>query len=105
MSNKFKDIDIKNHIYYFFDEIINIKKSIQKYFYLLHSICDNQIFEILKKINSANPLYLIINKVNRSFKEINKNKYLALPSWHAIPREYSLSVPSTLQCSGNPGNI
>ena len=26
MSNKFKDID-SNHIYYFFDDIINIKKS------------------------------------------------------------------------------
>ena len=26
MSNKFKDIDIKNHTYYFFDDIINIKK-------------------------------------------------------------------------------
>ena len=26
MSNKFKDIDIKNHTYYFFHDIINIKK-------------------------------------------------------------------------------
>ena len=25
MSNKLKDIDIKNHTYYFFDDIINIK--------------------------------------------------------------------------------
>ena len=25
MSNKIKDIDIKNHTYYFFDDIINIK--------------------------------------------------------------------------------
>ena len=25
MSNKFKDIDIKNHTYYFFNDIINIK--------------------------------------------------------------------------------
>ena len=25
MSNKFKDIDRKNHTYYFFDDIINIK--------------------------------------------------------------------------------
>ena len=29
------------------------------------------------KINSVNPLYLIINKVNGYFKEINGNKYLA----------------------------
>ena len=27
------------------------------------------------------------------------------PSWHAIFREYSLSVPSVSQCSGHPGNI
>ena len=32
------------------------------------------------KINSVNPLYLIINKVNRYFEEINKNKYLKLVS-------------------------
>ena len=25
MSNKVKDIDIKNHTYYFFDDIINLK--------------------------------------------------------------------------------
>ena len=29
----------------------------------------------------------------------------ALPSWHAIFREYSVSVPSVLQCFGHPGNI
>ena len=29
-------------------------------------------------INSVNPLYLIINKVNGYFEEINKNKYLTL---------------------------
>ena len=28
------------------------------------------------KINSVNPLYLIFNKVNRYFEEIDKNKYL-----------------------------
>ena len=30
------------------------------------------------KINSVNPLYLIINKVNGYFEEINKSKYLTL---------------------------
>ena len=25
MSNKIKDLDLKNHTYYFFDDIINIK--------------------------------------------------------------------------------
>ena len=59
MSNKVKDINIKNHTYYFFDDIINIKvfdpnnikideQVVQKYSYLLHSIYDGQIFEIFK---------------------------------------------------------
>ena len=30
------------------------------------------------KINSVNPLYLIFNKVNGYFEEINGNKYLTL---------------------------
>ena len=30
------------------------------------------------KINSANPLYLIINRVTGYFEEINENKYLML---------------------------
>ena len=30
------------------------------------------------KINSINPLYLIINKVNEYYEEINENKYLTL---------------------------
>ena len=30
------------------------------------------------KINTVNPLYLIFNKVNRYFEEVNGNKYLTL---------------------------
>ena len=30
------------------------------------------------KINSVNPLYLILNKVNGYFQEIDENKYLTL---------------------------
>ena len=30
------------------------------------------------KINTVNPLYLIFNRVNRYFEEINGNKYLML---------------------------
>ena len=53
MNNKFKEVGIKNHTYYLFDDIINIKifdpnKVIQTYSYLLHWISDNQKFEILK---------------------------------------------------------
>ena len=30
------------------------------------------------KINSANPLYLMLNRINGYFEEINGNKYLTL---------------------------
>ena len=59
MSNKVKDIDIKNRTYYFFNDIINIKnfdsnnikideKSYKKYSHLLHQIYNDQRFEICK---------------------------------------------------------
>ena len=88
MRNKFKDITIKNHQYYFFDNVINIKKfdlnKIQKDENSYKNILIYQIGYVtikdLKyvKINCINPLYLIINKVNQYFEEINRNKYLTL---------------------------
>ena len=84
MSNIVKDINIKIHTYYFFDDIINIKDFdpnnikiyvTQKYSYLLYCICDDQKGI---KIYSLNPLYLIFNKVNGYFEQTNGNKYLTL---------------------------
>ena len=88
MSNKFKDICIKNHTHYFFDDIINSKnfhpnnikideksfKNILIYFIGYVTINDLKYLQI----DSVNPLYLIFNKVNGYFEEINKNKYLML---------------------------
>ena len=85
-----RGIDIKNHTYYFFDNIINIKtfkpneiklneksyKNILIYYIGYVTIKDSKCI----KINSISPLYLIINKVNGYFEEINKNKYLTLVS-------------------------
>ena len=82
MSNKFKDIDIKNHMYYFFNDIINIKnfdpnkikideksyKNILIYYIEYVMIKDSKYVKII----SENPLSLIINEVNGYFKEINK---------------------------------
>ena len=79
MNNKFKDKDIKNRIYYFFDDI-NIKsfdpnkikideksyKNILTYYLGYVTIIDLKCI----KINSVNPLYLIINKVNGYFGNI-----------------------------------
>ena len=88
MSNKVKDIDIKNHTCYFFDDIINIKsfdpnnikidersyKNILIYYIGYVTIKESKYV----KFNSVNPLYLIFSKVNGYFEEISKSKYLAL---------------------------
>ena len=88
MSNKVKDIDIKNSTYYFFDDIIKLKnfdssnikideksyKNILIYYIGYVTIKDSKYI----KINSVNPLYLIFNKVNGYVEEINGNKYLTL---------------------------
>ena len=66
MSNKIKDINIKNHTYYFFDNIINIKnfdpnknkideksyRNILLYYIGYVTIKDSKYV----KINSVNPL-------------------------------------------------
>ena len=86
MSNIIKDTNIKNHTYYLFDDIINIEEidpnniKIDEKSYkniLIYNIVYVTIKKDLK-IHSANPLYLIFNKVNRYFEEINGNKYLTL---------------------------
>ena len=41
MSNKFKDISIKNHRYYFFHDIINIKNFEPNYIKIDQKSCKN----------------------------------------------------------------
>ena len=88
MSNKVKHIDIRNLTYCFFNDIISIKvfdpdkikidkksyKNILIYYTSYVTIKDSKYV----KIYSVNPLYLIFNKVNEYFDEINENKYLTL---------------------------
>ena len=88
MSKKVKDIDIKNQTYYYFNDMISIKyfdlnntkideksyKNILIYYIGYVTIKDSKYV----KIYSVNPLYLIFNKVNGYFQEINGNKYLTL---------------------------
>ena len=86
MKIKFKDIKIKNHTYYFFDDIINIKdfdpnnikKDEKSYKNILIYYIGYLMTKDLKqlKTNSVNSLQLIFSKENGCFKEINKNKYL-----------------------------
>ena len=87
MSNKVKDIDIKNSTYKFFDDmniknfdLNNIKideksyKTVLIYYIGYVMIKDSKYI----KNNRVNPLYLIFNKMNEYFEKINGSKYLAL---------------------------
>ena len=88
MSNKSKDLNIKSHPYYFFDDIINIKNFDPNIFGIDEKLYKNIVIYYIGyvtikgskylKMNSVNPLYLIINKVSGYFEEINKNKYLTV---------------------------
>ena len=84
-----KELNIKNHTYYFFDDMIDIRNfhsnllKIDKKPYK-----DNDTYYIgyitMKKLNdcehihSVNPLYLIIHSATGYFKEKNGEKYLIL---------------------------
>ena len=88
MSNKVKDINIRNRTYYFFNDITNIEnfdpnnikidEKSNKDIFIYH-IGYVPIKEYVK-IYSVNPLYLIFRCVNGYFEEINGNKYLTLVS-------------------------
>ena len=74
MSNKIEDISIKTHIYYFFNEIINIKNFDLNNINLDGKSCKNVLIYYIRyvtikdskyvKINSVTSLYLITNKEN-----------------------------------------
>ena len=72
--SQIKEINIKNHTYYFFDDMINIKnfdsnqikidKNSYKNIIIYHTgyITIKNLSYV--KVNSVNPLYLIIDKVD-----------------------------------------
>ena len=86
MSNKVKDINIKNRTYYFFKDIIdienfnpnNIKIDEKSYKNILIYYIGYVTIKAYVKVYSVNPLYLIFRYVNGYFEEINGNKYLTL---------------------------
>ena len=88
MSDKVKDIDIKNDTYYFFDDIININifhpnnikidERSYKNVLIYYTGCVTIKYLRYVKINSVNLLYLIFIKLNGYIEEINKIKYLKL---------------------------
>ena len=88
MSSKVKDINIKNHTYNFFNDIVdisnfdpnNIKIDEKSYKNILIYYAGHVTIKDSKyiKINMVNPLYFIFSKVNGYFEEINENKFLPL---------------------------
>ena len=88
--NQIKEINIKNHIYYFFGDMINIKnfdpnqiKIDKKWYqniiiYYIGYITIRNLSYI--KNYSVNPLYLIIDRVDGCIEENNGNKYLRIVS-------------------------
>ena len=84
-----KQINIKNRIYYFYNDQIDLKDfdvrllKIDKKDYNEIDIYYIGYVTIKKigdynNINSVNPLYLIINEMIGHFEEKNENKYLVL---------------------------
>ena len=102
MSNKFKDIDIINFRYYFFNAIIDLRnfdpnnikideksyKKILIYYTAYVAIKDSKYL----KINSVNSLYLFFDEVKGYFEEINGNKYLTL-----VPANESIAKMKKIQ--------
>ena len=92
-----KEMNIKNRTYYFFNDMINIKdfdpilvktnkksyKNIGIYYIryvIIKSIGDYE------NIDSVNPLYLVIGKVDGYIEKNNGNKFLTFASTDKIKR-------------------
>ena len=81
MSNKVKNINIKNRNFSFFDDIINTKKFDPNNIKIAEKSYKDILIYYTRyvtekdpkyvKIDSINPLYFIFNEVNGCFEEIN----------------------------------
>ena len=79
-----KQMNIKNRTYYFYNDLINIKDFDPKWLKLDKKSYKNidiyYIGYITKKdeykINSVNPLYLLVHKIDDFIEEKRGNKYL-----------------------------
>ena len=87
-----KQINIENRLYYFFNDMINIKsfdpnllsidnisfKSTDVVIYNIEYITMKSLDHV--NIDSKNPLYLIFNNVNGYIEKSNEDKYLIFAS-------------------------
>ena len=83
-----RQLNIKGRTYYFYNDLINIKKFNSNNLKLdKKSVLGNDVYyigHISKKpqwnVNSVNPLYLMINRIKDRFEEVDGNKYLIISS-------------------------
>ena len=71
MSNKVKDIDIKNRTYYFFKDVVNIKSLDSNNIKIDEKSYKNILIYYIGYVTISCSKY-----VRRCFEEFNKNKYL-----------------------------
>ena len=64
MSNKFKDIDIKNHTYYFFNYVINIKNFNLNKIKIDEKSYNNILIYFIGYVRIKDLKYLKINSIN-----------------------------------------
>ena len=78
--NKVKEIDIKNPMRYFFNDLINIKNVDPNKIKTEKKPYKNVLFYYIRYVatNSVKILYLIINEVNGCIEESNGNTYMTL---------------------------
>ena len=83
-----RQINIKSKTYYFYNDLINIKKFNNNKSKLdKKGVLGNDVYHvgyIAKKtqwnVNSVNPLYLMINRIKGHFEEVIGYKYLVISS-------------------------
>ena len=83
-----RQINIKSKTYYFYNDLINIKKFNNNKSKLdKKGVLGNDVYHvgyIAKKtqwnVNSVNPLYLMINRIKGHFEEVDGYKYLVISS-------------------------
>ena len=90
-----KQLNIKNRTYYFYNDLINalnfkpnnlkLDKKTWKDIHIYYIAYVDKNKRKDWRVNSANPLYLIINKVFCSFGEENGIKFLKTEKNHSEP--------------------
>ena len=87
--NSVKEINVKNCMYYFYDDII--QKSYENFlvYYTGYVTIKDLSYA---RIDSENPLSLITNNINRYIEESKRNKYLTL-----VPTDETKKVWKTME--------